>query len=212
MGRDTRRLLVVLVTGLLLSVGGAAVVELRDDDGRVVDENPVALVAAVPPTTAPPPVEVTTTTAMALQSSGPVPVPDDAYVEEPIVEIGTIDIPKIGLTHPIFHGISMLNIDKGPSHWPGSAMPGEAGNAVFAGHRVTKTRPFRHIDKLVVGDEVTFTVHGVRSLYKVTESFVVKPNRLDIVDPTPTATATLFACHPPGSARERYVVRLALAS
>ena len=211
MGRDSRRLLVVLVTGLLLSAGGAVLVELRDDDVRPADDNPVALVVAVPGTRVAPPVEVTTTT-MAVQSSGPVPVPDDPYAEEPIVEIGTIDIPKIGLTHPIFHGISMLNIDKGPSHWPGSAMPGEVGNAVFAGHRVTKTRPFRHIDKLAVGDEVTFTVHGVRSLYKVTESFVVKPNRLDIVDPTPTATATLFACHPPGSARERYVVRLALAS
>ena len=211
MGRDTRRLLVVLVTGLLLSAGGAVVVELRDG-ARPVEDNPVALVSAVPGTVVAPPVEVTTTTTMALQSSGPVPVPDDAYVDEPIVEIGTIDIPKIGLTHPIFHGISMLNIDKGPSHWPGSAMPGEVGNAVFAGHRVTKTRPFRNIDKLAVGDEVTFTVHGVRSLYRVIESFVVKPNRLDIVDPTPTATATLFACHPPGSARERYVVRLALAS
>lgn len=209
MGRDTRRLLVVLLTGLLLSAGGAVVVELRSDDVRPVDDNPVALVSVVPATTAVTAVEATTTT-MALQA--PVPPPADPYEEEPVVEIGTIDIPKIGLTHRIFHGISMLNIDKGPSHWPGSAMPGEVGNAVFAGHRVTKTRPFRNIDKLAVGDEVTFTVHGVRSVYKVTESFVVKPNRLDIVDPTPTATATLFACHPPGSARERYVVRLALAS
>lgn len=209
MRRDTRRLLLVLATGVLLSGGGAAVVEWRDRDGRPVEDNPVALVSAVPSTTVPVPVEQSTTTT-ALTT--PVLPPADPYEEEPIVEIGTIDIPKIGLTHPIFHGISMLNIDKGPSHWPGSALPGETGNAVFAGHRVTHSHPFRHIDKLVVGDEVTFTVHGVRTLYKVTETFVVAPSRLDIVAPTPMATATLFACHPPGSARERYVVRLALAS
>lgn len=208
MGSPTRRLLLVLVTGMLLSASAAAVVQVRGDDVRPVDDNPVALVSVVPPTTVPPPVDASTTTTL----QAPVPPPADPYEEEPIVEIGTIDIPKIGLTHRLFHGISMRNIDKGPSHWPGSAMPGEVGNAVFAGHRVTKTRPFRHIDKLAIGDEVVFTVHGVRSVYAVTESFVVTPKRLDIVDPTPTATATLFACHPPGSARERYVVRLALVS
>ena len=33
-----------------------------------------------------------------------------------------------------------------------------------------------------------------------------------IVDPTPTATATLFACHPPGSVSHRIVVKLDLAT
>jgi sortase A len=39
---------------------------------------------------------------------------------------------------------------------------------------------------------------------------IVKPTQLEIVDPTPTPVATIFACHPPGSAKYRYVVRLAL--
>ena len=30
--------------------------------------------------------------------------------------------------------------------------------------------------------------------------------------PSPTATATLFACHPPGSVRQRIVVHLELSS
>jgi len=50
----------------------------------------------------------------------------------------------------------------------------------------------------------------VRSVYEMTGSQVVTPKALDIVNPTPTPTATLFACHPPGSAKFRYVVRLAL--
>jgi sortase A len=109
------------------------------------------------------------------------------------------------------HGISLRNIDQGPSHWPGTALPGEKGNAVFAGHRVTHTHPFRNIDQLVQGDEVFFTIGGVRSRYLVTGHEVVSPSRLDIVNPTTTPTATLFACHPPGSAKQRYVVHLALA-
>lgn len=89
-------------------------------------------------------------------------------------------------------------------------MPGQRGNAVFAGHRVTHSKPFRNIDQLVPGDEVIFEVGQTRSVYAVTGHKVVTPKALDIVNPTPTPTATLFACHPPGSAKFRYVVLLAL--
>jgi len=201
---DTRRLLTVLVAGLLVSGIGAVVIE-RSTEAPALADNPVAEV----------PVS-TTLAAAAVGSStsttvgGPVVPPADPYAAEPIVEIGTIEIPKIGLVHRLFHGISLRNIDKGPSHWPGTAMPGERGNVVIAGHRVTHSHPFRHIDRLVAGDEVIFDIGGKRTVYLVTESFVVTPRRVDIADPTPTATATLFACHPPGSARQRYVVRLAL--
>ena len=155
----------------------------------------------------------TTTVAAATaapRSSKPVTPPRDSYAPEPIVKIGIIEIPKIGLFHEIYHGISLRNIDEGPSHWPGTAMPGEPGNAVFAGHRVTHTHPFRNIDQLVPGDLVIFHINGLKSTYSVTGSQVVVPTDLSIVNPTAEATATLFACHPPHSAKYRYVVHLAL--
>ncbi len=142
----------------------------------------------------------------------PVDVPDDPYAPEPLVEIGTIQIPKINLSHPLFHGISLRSFDRGPSHWPGTAMPGEVGNAVFAGHRATYSKPFRDIDKLTLGDQVFFTVNGARSTYVMTGYEIVTPKGMHIVEPTTTPTATLFACHPPGSAEYRYVVRLALSA
>jgi sortase A len=145
-------------------------------------------------------------------AGGAVAPPRNSYAPEPIQEIGTIEIPKIGLVHKVMHGVTLRNIDHGPSHWPGTPMPGEAGNTVFAGHRVTHSHPFRRINELVPGDEIFFTVAGVRSRYVVTGHEVVSPSRVDIVYPTPTPTVTLFACHPPGSARQRYVVRGALAS
>ncbi|HEX5615902.1 MAG TPA: sortase, partial [Acidimicrobiia bacterium] len=68
--------------------------------------------------------------------------PDDPYADVPIVPVGSVVIPKIGLDHTVYEGIWLTVIDEGPGHWPGSAMPGERGNTVFPGHRVTNSRPF----------------------------------------------------------------------
>ena len=142
----------------------------------------------------------------------PIDVPADPYAPEEVVEIGTIEIPKLGVTQRLMRGVTLRNIDLGPSHWPGSAGPGQAGNMVVAGHRVTHSRPFRNIDQLAGGDEIVVTAQGRRATYRVAFSFVVTPNRTDIANPTQTPSLTLFACHPPGSARQRFVVRADLLS
>jgi sortase A len=210
--RTTRRLVLVLCLGLFLSGTGAVWLHQEEQAAAVPDDPglrgfvPETTTTTVPPTTSAP-VTAPPTTA---PRKAPARVPANPYANEPMIELGTIEIPKIGLNHRIFQGISLRSIDRGPSHWPGTALPGEVGNSVFAGHRVTKTHPFRNIDQLAPGDEVIFTVNGTRSVYSVTGSEVVTPKALHIVDQTPTPTATLFACHPPGSAKFRYVVRLAL--
>jgi sortase A len=45
----------------------------------------------------------------------------------------------------------------------------------------------------------------------MTKQQIVKPTDTWIVNPTPTATLTLFACHPPGSAAKRIVIRAEFA-
>jgi sortase A len=200
---------------------GAALIMIERSAGtstRVVADDPVFRELAaefprltLPAVTAPTSVPATLPAEEPVQRPGrPVSVPRNSYHPEPVRQIGMIDIPKIGLVHPIYEGITLNNIDHGPSHWPGTAMPGEVGNAVFAGHRVTHSHPFLHIDQLEPGDVVVFTIGGVRSIYRVTRHEVVTPSDTWITDQTPTPTATLFACHPPHSARYRYVVRLAL--
>ena len=213
-GAITRRLLgigIVLLLGSGVVAAGTEPEEARADDVPILRATSPTTSTPPPPTTtmAPPP-EPSAPTTTTIRAKAPVAVPADEYAPEPVQEIGTIEIPKIGLRHRVMNGITMRNIDLGPSHWPGTAMPGEVGNTVFAGHRVTKTKPFRNIDQLVPGDEVIFDIGGRRSSYTVTGSKVVLPTALEIVDPTPTATGTLFACHPPGSAKYRYVVLLAL--
>ena len=124
-----------------------------------------------------------------------------------MIELGTIEIPKIGVSMTMYEGIRLSTLDLGPGHWPGTAMPGELGNVVVAGHRTSGHQVFRNIDALVEGDAILFTdADGSIHRYRVTSSRIVVPTEVWIVDQTPTPTATLFACHPPGSVRERYVV------
>jgi sortase A len=200
--------MVVLVVGLLISGAGAFWAGRDGSQPARADDSP--LLAAPPTTTTSTSTTAAAPAAQVSRPEGPVHVPGNAYAPEPIVKIGTLEIPKIGLNTPIYHGITMRNIDLGPSHWPGTPMPGESGNTVFPGHRVTKTRPFRNIDQLRPGDLAIFTVNGVRSTYVMTANQIVKPTQMEIIDPTPTPTATIVACHPPGSARQRFVVKFAL--
>src|SRR5206468_7821674 len=95
----------------------------------------------------------------------------------------------------------------GPVHGPEIALPGQLGNAVFAVLRVTHTHPFRNIYQLVPGDEIQFVMPDGTYTYRMTAQQIVSPADTWIVNPTPTATLTLFACHPPGSATKRIVIR-----
>ncbi|MCA1692235.1 MAG: class E sortase [Actinobacteria bacterium] len=205
----------------LVVLGTVAVVLILGACGS----EPTATIAAPGTLTAPPSLprpprlplpdevpETSTTTALAaMPAAEPAFIPGDSYAEEPVTEIGSMEIPKISLAHAIFQGVTLNNIDHGPSHWPGTALPGQRGNTVFAGHRTTRTHPFLRMDELEPGDEVIFRVGGVRSVYRVTGSEVVEPEAVWIADQTSDATGTLYACHPPGSASYRYVVKLALA-
>src|SRR5688500_3098228 len=156
-------------------------------------------------TTTLPPTTSTTGAAPAARTNPEAP-PANPRAAVPIVKIGEIHIPKIGLVQPIYEGVNLTAIDKAPGHWPGSAVPGPLGNSVFAGHRVTHSHLFRRINEMVAGDEIIFKMPNGTHTYKMTGFKVVTPKDVHIVNPTPDATVTLFACHPPGSARQRYVV------
>jgi sortase A len=106
----------------------------------------------------------------------------------------------------MYEGIRLTTLDYGPGHWPGSALPGRPGNVVVGGHRSSKHQVFRDVDQLVAGDEIVFDDDSGRHVYRVDRVEIVEPEAVWIVEPTETPTATLFACHPPGSTRQRIVV------
>ena len=163
--------------------------------------------ATTAPTTVPTTLATTTT-----QATLPTPQPPpDPEAPDPGMELGTIEIPKLGVNRALWEGESLPPLDRGPGHWPGTAMPGSLGNVVVGGHRVSHDRPFRDIDQLVPGDEIALTFSGVRHSYIVTGSQVVTPNDIWVINQSMAHTATLFACHPPGSTRERFIVFARLA-
>ena len=165
-------------------------------------------VTDAPTTTAAPVTIATTTTAATLPQPLPPPDPNGP---DPAMQLGSIQIPKIGVDRALWEGVTLNTLNRGPGHWPGTAMPGQVGNVVIGGHRVSHDKPFRNIDQLVAGDQIVMTFNGVPSTYVVTGAQVVTPNDTWVINQTPEQTATLFACHPPGSTKFRYVVFAKLA-
>lgn len=120
--------------------------------------------------------------------------------------IGRIKIPSIGVDQVLNLGVSDKVLSKGFGLWPGTARPGEVGNAVVGGHRTSHTKPLANIDKLKVGARIYFTVPTGMAVYQVTKSKIIKPRDTWILRQGKTATATFFACHPPNFITYRYVV------
>ena len=212
--RRRRLPLAALVALLVAATCGLVGWSLGADDGDDGERTAVAQVTTTPPTTAATTTTTTTTPTTAAPVDLPVPQgsPVDPRAPTPEVVHGTLALPTIGVTQPLGEGVTLTAIDRGPSHWPGTAMPGEVGNVVVAGHRVTHTRPFYDLDRLAVGDPLVFTMSdGTTFTYVLTGTEIVGPDAMHIVDQSPDRTATLFACHPKGSAAQRIVAHFRLA-
>ncbi len=197
--------LIAIVLGVAMTAGSAWAML-----GAGSDVGPAAPAPKVFKSFVEDPAPTTSTTLPPDPAPAPKTIPTPPPAErapEPLVKVGEIQIPRIGLVHPIYEGVSLTVVDHGPGHWPGSALPGQLGNTVFAGHRVTHSHPFRNVDQLVPGDEVIFKTADGEFHYKVTKTEIVNAKDTWIVTPTPDATMTLFACHPPGSAKQRIVIR-----
>ena len=96
----------------------------------------------------------------------------------------------------------------GPGHLSASALPGETGNAVIAGHRDTHFRFLRHVE---AGELLSVeSSKGRKHVYKVLGADVVDSRKASLVLDTEAAMMTLVTCYP-FDAREpggplRYIV------
>jgi len=126
--------------------------------------------------------------------------------------LGVLSIPTISLSQVIVDGTDKSQLQLGPGHYIGTAMPGEAGNVAIAGHRTTWGRPFRNLDKLHMGDQIFITTPRAAIMYRVVWIQVVSPSDTSVVAPTKTPSLTLTTCNPPYSAASRLVVRAELGA
>ena len=129
--------------------------------------------------------------------------------------IAILRIPRIGVEKYVVEGVEPDDLKKGPGHYPHSVQPGRLGNFAVAGHRTTYGEPFRNLDQLDNGDEITvLDAKGREFVYLVTGITIVSPSDTWVVTTTDpdTAVLTLTTCHPEFSAKQRLVVSAQLAT
>jgi sortase A len=121
-------------------------------------------------------------------------------------------IPKIDLDMIVVEGTSEEALKQGPGHMKGTAFPGEIGNTVISGHRVTYLAPFNRLDELKVGDLIVIYSPSEKFKYSVIEKKVVSPKDTSVIQPTSDPILTLTTCHPPYSAKQRLIIKARLLS
>ncbi len=136
--------------------------------------------------------------------------------------IGIITIDRIDVQHVVVEGVSKADLKKGPGHYPGTPLPGQAGNAGIAGHRTTYGAPFNRIDELVPGDEIVVATPQGEFTYDVIPApdqpangqawYTVTPDQVDVLTDKGDNRLTLTACHPKYSAKQRIIVNAVLRS
>jgi len=130
------------------------------------------------------------------------------YPERPQIgeEIGTLYIPKLDKSLPIFHGTDEDELEKGVGHYANSVLPGEKDNTVLSGHRDTV---FRRLGEVGVGDILTVTTSAGEFSYKVNKVRIVDADDRSVIVPKPSATLTVSTCYPfnyIGDAPQRYIL------
>jgi sortase A len=161
------------------------------------------------------PVPSTGSSATTLPTPTTVPIQPVQATQPPPADgapVGIIDIPKIGADYVVVEGTSEADLERGPGHYVGTALPGNPGNASIAGHRTTYLKPFYNLDQLAPGDPIFVTTTQGRFQYTVVDTLVVDPSDVAVLNPTPTPMLTLTTCNPRFSASTRMVVQAKLVS
>jgi sortase A len=120
--------------------------------------------------------------------------------------IGHIDIPKIGASYTIIQGTDELSLEKGPGHYPATALPGMGRTVAIAGHRTTYLAPFRHVDALKPGDKIILKMPYGRFTYGVQYRRIVLPTALWVTKNVGYERLVLSACNPLYSAAQRIII------
>lgn len=126
--------------------------------------------------------------------------------------VALLEIPVLGVHEVVVEGTSSSLLRQGPGHLRSAPLPGQPGNAVVAGRRVAYGGPFRHLDRLKAGDEITATTGQGMAKYVVTEVKEVSRAAPDVLDDFGDARLTLVTSAPMLRAERRLVAIAELRS
>jgi sortase A len=173
---------------------------------------PPAAPAPAPPASSLPPAPVPTLREArppdyALWSKERVKAYEESLAQGASLPLGILRIPKIGLEVAVLDGTDDLTLNRGVGHIEDTAKPGETGNVGIAGHR---DGFFRGLKDIAKGDTMEIETLAGTDTYRITGIWIVKPEDVQVLDPTPEPSVTLVACYPfyfVGHAPQRYIVR-----
>ena len=121
--------------------------------------------------------------------------------------LALLRIPRIQLEVPVLKGTDDWTLNRAVGLIEDTASPGSTGNIGIAGHR---DGFFRGLKDVAVGDALELEARGGIERYRIERIWIVKPEDVSVLDPTPSPAVTLVTCYPfyfIGSAPERYIVR-----
>ena len=125
--------------------------------------------------------------------------------------MGYIDIGKIGIQLPIYHGTSEPVLQIAVGHVEGSSLPtgGPGTHCVLSAHRGLPTaRLFTDLDEMDVGDTFTLTIIDRLLTYEVDQISIVEPNEVEPLYAVEGEDyCTLVTCTPYGINSHRLLVR-----
>lgn len=130
------------------------------------------------------------------------------FLEENV--IGIIEIEAIDIRLPIVEGTSSKDIAYAIGHMSETALIGEMGNCVLAGHNGSRNGVFfTNLNQLVLGDKVKLIDrNGEVHLYEVADMFIIGPYDNEVKAQGEEEILTLLTCAENGT--KRYIVRCIL--
>lgn len=125
--------------------------------------------------------------------------------------MGFIEIPKIAVKIPIYHGSSEKTLEKGVGHLEMSALPigGVGNNPILTGHRgLPRAELFTRLDELKIGDKIYIHVLNDILAYEVDNIITILPDKLtELAAYKDKDMITLITCTPYGINTHRLVVQ-----
>ncbi len=125
--------------------------------------------------------------------------------------MGYVEIPRISVNLPIYHGTGNDSLDRGVGHLLGSSLPvgGEDTHCILTGHSGLATQKmFTDLEQLDVTDVFYLNVLGETLAYQVEEINTVLPHDTSLLGITSGEDyCTLVTCTPYGVNTHRLLVR-----
>ena len=126
-------------------------------------------------------------------------------------QMGILEIPKLELSLPIFHGTEEAVLQEGVGHLKASSLPtgGESTHCVLSAHAgLPGKRLFSDLEQMEIGDLFYLKVLDRTLCYRVDQILVVEPQELDaLYIQDGEDLVTLMTCTPYGINSHRLLVR-----